>query len=63
MAHTPSKSKDNFPSSPLKKFLTHLRGSRENLKAVLEQGTFLALDTTLTPELLQEGLARDFNRH
>ena len=34
----------------------------ENLKCILEQGTFLALDTTLTPELLQEGLARDFNR-
>jgi len=34
----------------------------ENLKCVLEQGTFLALDTTLTPELLQEGVARDFNR-
>jgi isoleucyl-tRNA synthetase len=33
-----------------------------NLKCVLEQGTFLALDSTLTPELLQEGLARDFNR-
>jgi isoleucyl-tRNA synthetase len=25
-------------------------------------GTFGALDTTLTPELLQEGVARDFNR-
>jgi len=33
-----------------------------NLKCILEQGTFLALDTTLTPELLQEGIARDFNR-
>src|SRR5580704_3301401 len=34
----------------------------ENLKSILELGIFLALDTTLTPELLQEGLARDFNR-
>jgi isoleucyl-tRNA synthetase len=34
----------------------------ENLKCSLEQGAFMSLDTTLTPELLQEGLARDFNR-
>ena len=34
----------------------------ENLKCSAEQGTFMALETTLTPELLQEGLARDFNR-
>jgi isoleucyl-tRNA synthetase len=34
----------------------------EKLKCSLEQNTFLALDTKLTPELLQEGLARDFNR-
>ena len=33
-----------------------------NLKCNLEQGIFLALDTTLTPQLEQEGLARDFNR-
>jgi isoleucyl-tRNA synthetase len=33
-----------------------------NLKCSLKQGTFMALDTTLTPELVQEGLARDFNR-
>jgi isoleucyl-tRNA synthetase len=33
-----------------------------NLKCSLEQGTFMALDTTLTPVLLQEGVARDFNR-
>jgi isoleucyl-tRNA synthetase len=33
-----------------------------NLTCGLEQGTFMALDTTLTPELVQEGLARDFNR-
>jgi isoleucyl-tRNA synthetase len=33
-----------------------------DLKCSFEQGTFMALDTTLTPELLQEGVARDFNR-
>jgi isoleucyl-tRNA synthetase len=41
--------------------VTYFEGP-ENLKCSLEQGTFLALDTTLTPDLLQEGLARDFNR-
>jgi isoleucyl-tRNA synthetase len=34
----------------------------ENLKCLSEQGSFLALDVTLEPELLQEGIARDFNR-
>jgi isoleucyl-tRNA synthetase len=34
----------------------------ENLKCSQEQGTFMALDTMLTPGLLQEGVARDFNR-
>jgi isoleucyl-tRNA synthetase len=34
----------------------------ENLRCSSEQGTFMALDTTLSPELLQEGIARDFNR-
>ncbi len=33
-----------------------------NLKCSGEQGTFMALDTTLTPELEREGIARDFNR-
>jgi isoleucyl-tRNA synthetase len=33
-----------------------------NLKCSLENGTFMALNTILTPELLQEGIARDFNR-
>jgi len=32
------------------------------LRSSLEQGTFMALDTVLTPELEEEGLARDFNR-
>jgi len=34
----------------------------QNVNCGSEQGTFVALDTTLTPELLREGLARDFNR-
>jgi len=33
-----------------------------NLAAASAEGTIMALDTTLTPELLQEGVARDFNR-
>jgi isoleucyl-tRNA synthetase len=33
-----------------------------NLVCMLEQGTFLALDKTITPELEEEGIARDFNR-
>jgi isoleucyl-tRNA synthetase len=34
----------------------------ETLKCAMDQNSFMALDTTLTPELLQEGIARDFNR-
>jgi len=33
-----------------------------NLTCGSDQGTFMALDTTLTPELEMEGIARDFNR-
>lgn len=33
-----------------------------SLKCSLDNGTFMALDTELTPELLREGIARDFNR-
>ena len=34
-----------------------------NLAFAFEQGMFAALDTAITPELEQEGTARDFNRH
>lgn len=34
----------------------------DHLTFTFDQGTFAALDTTLTPELEQEGIARDFNR-
>lgn len=33
-----------------------------NLVCLAEGGVFMALDTHLTPELVQEGIARDFNR-
>jgi isoleucyl-tRNA synthetase len=33
-----------------------------NLVCTMADGTFMALDIALTPELLQEGVARDFNR-
>jgi isoleucyl-tRNA synthetase len=35
---------------------------RANLVTALIDGTFGALDITLTPKLLQEGIVRDFNR-
>ncbi|MBZ0269000.1 DUF5915 domain-containing protein, partial [bacterium] len=35
----------------------------EHLAFALDSGTFVALDTSITPELEAEGIARDFNRH
>jgi isoleucyl-tRNA synthetase len=35
----------------------------ENLVATEVQGMFVALDTRITPELEDEGIVRDFNRH
>jgi isoleucyl-tRNA synthetase len=43
--------------------VTLVRSGPENLAFLFEQGTFAALDTTLTPALEREGIARDFNRH
>jgi len=39
------------------------RSGPDNLVFMSDQGTFAALDTTITPELEREGIARDFNRH
>jgi isoleucyl-tRNA synthetase len=35
----------------------------DHLAAAEDQGTFVALDTTITTALRDEGIARDFNRH
>lgn len=35
----------------------------DHLTFLADQGAFVALDTTITPELELEGIARDFNRH
>jgi isoleucyl-tRNA synthetase len=58
--HTVQVDGQAFELTP-EEIVTYFEGPA-NLKCSLEQGTFLALDTTLTPELVQEGLARDFNR-
>jgi isoleucyl-tRNA synthetase len=43
--------------------VTLVRTGPEHLAFAFDQGTFAALDTTVTPELEREGIARDFNRH
>jgi isoleucyl-tRNA synthetase len=40
-----------------------VRSGPPHLVFAVEQGAFAALDTTVTPELEREGIARDFNRH
>jgi isoleucyl-tRNA synthetase len=43
--------------------VTLQRSGPPNLVFTFEAGMFAALDTTVTPELEREGIARDFNRH
>jgi isoleucyl-tRNA synthetase len=43
--------------------VTLVRSGPENLVFLTDQGSFAALDTTVTPALEREGIARDFNRH
>jgi isoleucyl-tRNA synthetase len=40
-----------------------VRSGPAHLVFAFDQGTFAALDVTVTPELEREGIARDFNRH
>jgi isoleucyl-tRNA synthetase len=40
-----------------------VRTGPDHLVFMSDQGTFAALETTVTPELEREGIARDFNRH
>lgn len=39
-----------------------IRSGPEYLTFMVDQGAFVALDTTITPDLEAEGIARDFNR-